>query len=434
MTPEEMALDGGVYIGEPPLNLQNEARLARESQADGIALASLENVKLRDPEWLVRGFVPAGELTLLVGHGGVSKGTYAAQLAATVSRGEGEAQKGEPAHVLWAAAEDSLASVLVPRLLAAGADISLVNTVEFRRDGIEDAICLPDDVPALQETVIVVQAKLLIIDPLLSHLSGKVDSYRDHDVKRSLRPLAQMATETGCAVVGVHHLGKDTTRGSLLSAQASGAFSNTARVVLALAEHDEDDLLRVLEVVKTNISRKGLRKALRVELVQVPGLTEPVPRTGEAGEADKSVDELLGQRRPRGTKRDDAKQLILLELQDGPKSMDYLKAKVAAEIGASGDTTWRAANGLKADGVVACSNSGTGTPWLWKLVLTSASSSANPHGSMTSPHSPIAEVKDTPTHTTNTYLSDFVPDSDGQGSDFGSSRGVRSQNGAPPWA
>jgi hypothetical protein len=357
----------------------------------GIHLADLRGVEMRDPTWLVRGYIPAGELTLLVGNGGTNKGTFAAGVAAMVTRGECESQNGKPAPVLWAAAEDSVASVLKPRLVAAGADISLIHPFSFHRGGIEDALCLPDDVPELRATVERIGARLLVIDPLMSHLAGSVDSYRDHDVKRSLRPLAQMANLTGCSALGLHHFNKQTSAGAVASIQASGAFGNTARLVLAMAEHDEDDMLRVLEVVKTNISRKGLRKALRVDLVTVPGLSEPVPRTSEAGETEKTVDELLGGRPSRGVKRADAKKLIVRELEQGPQTLDHLKAVAAAELGVSGDTVWRGANELKAARHVTCKPEGKGGTWLWHLTTkTSATASENPCTERTSAHTTTA--------------------------------------------
>src|SRR5262249_28287848 len=146
------------------------------------------------------------------------------------------------------------ASVLKPRLVAAGANLELVKPFGFRSGGFDDALSLPEDVPALREAIEDMDARLLIIDPLLSHLNGGVDSYRDHDVKRALRPLARMANETGCAALGVHHFTKTIAAGALAAIQASGAFANTARVALALAEHDEEEDLRVLEVVKSNVS------------------------------------------------------------------------------------------------------------------------------------------------------------------------------------
>jgi len=46
--------------------------------------------------------------------------------------------------------------------------------------------------------------------------------------------------------------------------------------------------------------------------------------------------------------------------------MEHLKTVCFAE-GIDGDTTWMAANALKAEGKVVCDNSGAGTPWIWRL-------------------------------------------------------------------
>src|SRR6185312_16026158 len=149
----------------------------------------------------------------------------------------------------------------------------------------------------------------------------------------------------------IHHFNKDVSRGAVRSGQASGAFSNTARVVLAMAAHDEHDDVRVLEVVKANITKVGQRQSIRIEAVHVDGVTDPVVRSVPAGVAHKTVDELLkAESRPRGGKKASAKEMILAELATGPKTMDHLKAQ-GVDLGASGDTVWRAANELKGEGL-----------------------------------------------------------------------------------
>ncbi len=70
----------------------------------------------------------------------------------------------------------------------------------------------------------------------------------------------------------------------------------------------------------------------------------------------------------KGAKRVDAGKLILRELEQGPKPLDYLKTIAAAELGVAGETVWREANKLKAEGRVDRKNSGPGTAWLWFLV------------------------------------------------------------------
>lgn len=261
---------------------------------EGLQVGHLEDYEIRDLEWLMRGFLLKGELTVLQGHGGTSKGTFAAFLASWVTRGLGDCQE-TPQHVLWAGAEDAIGSVIRPRLQAVDADEELVRPIWMVRDGLREDIVLPDDVPEIQDAVEQLGAGLLVIDPLMSHLSAELNSNDDKEVKLALRPLSRMAQETGCAVLAVHHLTKNTDRGPFLSGQGSGAFGNTARMVLAIAEDDEDEDVRLLEVVKTNLSKKGLTMELRVERIRVEGLEELVPRVVRTHqESDKTVHELLG--------------------------------------------------------------------------------------------------------------------------------------------
>src|SRR5262249_6261625 len=88
---------------------------------------------------------------------------------------------------------------------------------------------------------------------------------------------------------------------------------------------------------------------------------------------------LLGQpseQRREAVKTDGAREVILRELAVEPRQLEYLKAKSAAEVGAAGETTWRAANALKAEGLVRCGPSGPGTPWLWSLTSSFAPSAS----------------------------------------------------------
>jgi AAA domain len=363
------------------------------------------DIEVRDVDWLEKGFLPQGELTVLQGHGGTSKGTHSCYWAARVTRGE--THDKQAGSVLFAAAEDSIATTLKPRLIAAGADMAKVRILKLKVGDYEDGITIPDDVHQLGEMIAETGARLVVIDPILSHLSGKVDSYRDHDVKRSLSPLKAMAESTGCAILAIHHFNKDTTRGAVRSGQASGAFTNTARVVLAMVEDDEDENLRVLEVVKSNITKVGLRYQVRIDTVQVPGIEDPVVFTLNAGDSTKTADELLKAGEPRrGGKKVTAKAMILEELATGQKTMEYLKAR-GASLGVSGETVWRAANDLVAEKRVDKGNAGTGTPWFWwltvdtaDLVLSSSTPTANLHEQVTSSYTTIDEVSDVVTNST----------------------------------
>jgi hypothetical protein len=156
-----------------------------------------------------------------------------------------------------------------------------------------------------------------------------------------------------CLLIGVRHLSeKETSKGALSAILGASAWVQVPRAVLAVAADDEQEMHFHIAVVGGNRSARGAGRAFRIELADV-GLKEPVTRAVELGASEKSVNDLLG------------------ELAAQPRALDYLKAKCAAEVGASGDTTWRAANALRADGRVDRRNSGTGTPWLWFLTAAS---------------------------------------------------------------
>jgi hypothetical protein len=146
------------------------------------------------------------------------------------------------------------------------------------------------------------------------------------------------------------------------------------RAVLAVAADDEEELLFHIAVVAGNRSARGHGRSFRIELHDV-GLKEPVTRAIEGGVSIKDVELLLANAGQGGgraaVKRDGAKAVILRELHTGPQTLDHLKAVCPAEVGASRDTTWRAANELKAEGEAKPRNSGPGTPWLWHLTGTS---------------------------------------------------------------
>ena len=130
--------------------------------------------------------VPLGAITLFGGRPGQGKSLLTTWLAGEVTRRGGAVIMSNP--------EDQLASVKVPRLLAADADPRLVHFWPGK-------LRLPQDVELLEELVLFHGIKLVTIDPIAKHVSAS-------DPNTALEPLAAMAERTGVAVVGVHHLNK----------------------------------------------------------------------------------------------------------------------------------------------------------------------------------------------------------------------------------
>ena len=98
---------------------------AFQSKFERAAVAS--EIEPLSIEWLWEGFLPLGALSMLYGTEGDGKSTFAMRLAADATRGTlPGALEGKPASVEIIAYEDDAAAVIVPRLLAAGADLDRV--------------------------------------------------------------------------------------------------------------------------------------------------------------------------------------------------------------------------------------------------------------------------------------------------------------------
>ena len=292
-------------------------------------LSDLSGISAKAVDWIEEPYLARGEMHFLQGQGGSYKGTLALTWAAEFSR------RGE--HVLLILAEDDLATKVKPLLMAAQADMGFIHTLTIRCGENEDALVLPDDLEQLEHAMAETQAALVIIDPLLSHMSLKVDAYKDQHVKRVLTQIGKMAQRTNTVIICVHHTKKDTSAGVKMAGMGSVAFYTTARLVLAMAKLTEDEI--ILEVVKSNIGPEGVKQLLRAEIAEpMPGIK--CPRLTRAGDSPVGVAEALsGERKEKETKTLAAARRILDILDDhGEQKQSELFDQVAEEIGLSPKT------------------------------------------------------------------------------------------------
>jgi hypothetical protein len=337
------------------------------AEPDGPVFTDLRQVQERNVDWLDPPFLPWAELVTVNADGDTGKGLYSVHQAARVSRGE----FGEHRMVVFAVAEDALDTVLKPRLLAADANLSYIRTVHWRRKGTNDALRVPDDIPALEQALTFMNARMLVIDPLLSHLTAKTNSHVDHEVRLALQPLVDLAHRTGCLVVGNGNFTKDKSRGARTSAQGSGAFTNTPRIGLAMAYDDDDPDVRVVEVVKSNIGPKNIGRNYRVKTATVDGLDQPQPLLVAEGAASKSVDDLIAAtKRGKRIPAELVRELILAEVETGEKSRKHLDAIALEKLGANPDTVYKSGlEPLNRAGRVKARKESTTGGWYYRLTL-----------------------------------------------------------------
>lgn len=197
-------------------------------------LQSLADVRPERLEWLWPGFMPEGKLVLVEGDPGIGKSVTLLDIAARITRGAampGSDLGSAPADVIIVQTEDAWSDTVVPRLIAAGAELPRIHRL-CMPDGNEPALSLPDDVERLRALIEERGVRLLILDPLSQFLSVKTDHNSEPDVRRALTPLANLAGETGCTVAGVRHLTKNVETARRFRGMGSVGFGAVARSVL----------------------------------------------------------------------------------------------------------------------------------------------------------------------------------------------------------
>ncbi|WJF91158.1 AAA family ATPase [Paraburkholderia bonniea] len=350
--------------------LTRAERIVRpEPVRDGVVLVNGADLKPEPVHWLWNGWLSMGKLHILAGAPGQGKTTIAIGFAATVTSG-GRWPDGSccsTGNVLIWSGEDDPADTLLPRLLAAGADVSRVFFVTGARvNGEIHAFDPSRHMLTLQEEAERIgNVRLIVVDPLVSAVTG--DSHKNTETRRALQPLVDLADRMNAALVGITHFSKGGQGGDPTQrVVGSIAFTAVARVVLVAAKvksPDGEDR-RIFARSKSNIGPDGggFEYTLR-QTEPVPGIQASYVAWGNF--ADGSARELLSD----PNEEDDDKASALDAAADFikqvigsdvvPSKLVYVEAK---EAGIAKRTLERASEKLAVK-----KRRGEGGRWYWSL-------------------------------------------------------------------
>ena len=268
-------------------------------KATRLLLTPASSIAIKPVHWLWDNRVPLGELTLLAGREGIGKSAIAYTLAASVTTGVLEGKYlGEPRSVVVAATEDSWECTIVPRLIAAGADLDRVFRIDVvAESGMGGSLTLPSDIVELREAVESVNAVMVLLDPLMSRLSTHLDSHKDAEVRVALEPLKAFATDACVAVLCIIHVNKSSNADPLTVIMGSRAFTAVPRAALFAVKHPEDDGTCLLGFEKNNLGpRDETTYKYRIVGTKVADTHEGPVWTGRVewlGESDRSVKDVM---------------------------------------------------------------------------------------------------------------------------------------------
>lgn len=336
---------GGETYSWPGADYESSARGAEPGELE---LRVLEGVEAQAVRWLVEGLIPLGTITLVAGIGGLGKSTWLIQVAARASRGE----FGKPVDTIILSFEDPAAEVLRPRVEAAGGDLARVHELRVAGDGL-DSVQFPRHLDELQRLVRQVDAKLLVVDPIVAAFNVGLDTHKDQHVRLVLARLAALGAEHGCAIAIVGHLNKAPTTDAYLRVANSTAFWNASRsVVLVTEDPEEPEELRLIAQRKANWARRKPVERHRLEEVILDtvdphsGFPIVTSRMVFVELTDLSADDVLGRDTSADGKTDHAVQMLWGMLRDGEWHESAGLKKLAGALGVTERTLKRAAQDL----------------------------------------------------------------------------------------
>ncbi len=299
------------------------------------------------------GRIPAGSLGLAAGREGTGKSSFLIWMAARITTGTLPGSLNSPRGVIYVAVEDSWKYTIVPRLMAAGADLKLVYRAEVQAvEGETVSLSLPADNRLLEEAITSNGIAMVALDPLMSAISDTLDTHVNRQVRQALDPLARIADRTGAVFAGIAHFNKSASTDASSLITASGAFKDVARFIFAFAT-DAEDGTKVITQTKNSLGYSDLPSlAYRIIEATVP-TAKGEARVGRLildGPSERTVQDILSDQGPAGGDRGEkanAEDYLRKALANGPRPTREVEDEARNAFGISKRTLERARKSLR---------------------------------------------------------------------------------------
>ena len=180
-------LAGMAYGQELPLKKLAFVTSSKLPESDGhVIVERPHKMVMKNTNWLWTNYIPLGRITILAGDPGIGKSQTSIDLVARITRGDcmPDGSVGMCGNCAIATAEDETSETIMPRLMAAQADMKKVRIIrKVKVDDQERYLSLPRDLRRLRTMIHNENLKLLIIDPLNAFVEQDVNTYKDQDIR-----------------------------------------------------------------------------------------------------------------------------------------------------------------------------------------------------------------------------------------------------------
>lgn len=212
---------------------------------DQTGIVCLEDMVEKAPQWLIPGYIPRQEITVMAGDGGTGKTFCWTAIAAAVSSGNkcfllNNMAPGDPVppqKVMYFSSEDSNEAVLRPRLRASGALLENIITIDSKHDMFSSVKINSSFLESLLDRY---RPALCVFDPLQSFLPRGTSMIARNDMREAMGKLHIYGEKYGTTFLIIMHTNKKSDTWGRKRLADSADIWDIARSVLVVGKVGED--------------------------------------------------------------------------------------------------------------------------------------------------------------------------------------------------
>jgi hypothetical protein len=305
---------GLIFGDQGPTKKQQAPMEPEEAITRTISMTRADKVQTEITPWLWPNRIVANNINVFSGEPDMGKGLtwtdFVARLTTHEDFPDCPNDLPGPVDVVIMGSEDDTNSTVVPRLIAAGADLTRVHFVEITENVSgtlsEGIAALDRDLPAIEgllNNLGTGVVSLIVVDPIISFM-GDADPNKDRDVRPIFTRMKAFAKKNQLAWLTVNHFNKNAAATSINRTSGAKTFVSAPRATWMFGKDPNDTERRLMMKGKGNLAKQGVKtlaykivetyiKVDEKPFVDAKGRPIGVPRIEWDGETDHNVEDIL---------------------------------------------------------------------------------------------------------------------------------------------
>ena len=342
----------------------------REEQKEpyGGCFKPLDRFAEQESRWVIPGWMPEEQITLLAADGGLGKTALWVNILAALSSGEScildpPGYRREPVQTAFFTTEDSVRKKLRKKLREAGAEAKNILTMDLSGDTAGALREFKFGSPMLADCIRRYRPALCVFDPIQGFIPPKVNMGSRNEMRDCLAPLMALGEETGASFLLICHTNKRKGAWGRERISDSADLWDAARSVW-MAGYTEEQEIRYLSQEKNSYD------VLQETLLFTIDRDGQVQEEGKTWKRDREfMQERTGDR---CKKRTDCKEWIRGRLKEAGKPVSLKELGMSAAAAGYSDKTYERAKYelVRADCEARTWSTGFGKDKMWYIELT----------------------------------------------------------------